>query len=304
MTKQLQYKVYGAMAVAVLFWGFSFVWSKQVLAIYPPITVIYFRLLLSVALLFTIGLLTGKLQKIKLQDYKHFLLIAFFEPFAYFIGENFGLTHVSSTVAAVLISTIPLLSPLATFLFFKEKVSWQNLAGILLSIVGVFLVILKDDLGFKANGAGLSFMFLAVLSAVAYSILVISLAKKYSIFTIISYQNLVGIILFTPIFFIFEFSELKLIGFKKEAVQPIIQLAFFATTIAFMFFTYGIKHLGVTRANTLANAIPVITAILSFYILDEKFSFLNILGITIVVFGLVLSQLKNPKTILRRFRRD
>jgi drug/metabolite transporter (DMT)-like permease len=304
MSKQLQYKVYAAMSVAVLFWGFSFVWSKQVLAIYQPITVIYFRLILSVLLLFTIGLITGKIEKISFKELKSIMLIAFFEPFCYFIGENFGLTHVSSTVASVLVSMIPLVSPLATYFFFKEKVSWQNFAGIVLSIIGVVMVILKDDLGFKADAIGIAFMILAVVSAVAYSIAVIPVAKKHSIYTIISYQNLMGVLFFTPIFFIFDFKGVKAIGFQKEALVPLLQLAFFASTIAFMFFTYGIKHLGVTKANTLANAIPLITAFLSFYLLGERFSILNIIGIFIVVFGLVLSQMKPQRITLRRYRRD
>jgi len=34
--------------------------------------------------------------------------MAFFEPFLYFIGESFGLVYISSTIAAVIVATIPL----------------------------------------------------------------------------------------------------------------------------------------------------------------------------------------------------
>jgi len=134
MGKNRKIKIYTAMFFAVLFWGFSFVWSKQVLAVYKPVTVIYLRLILSVFFLFLFGLLFHKIQKIKKEDRLKIIIIAFFEPFIYFLGENFGLTHVSSTVASVLISTIPLFSLIAAYFFTKERMTGANILGIMLSI--------------------------------------------------------------------------------------------------------------------------------------------------------------------------
>jgi len=297
MNKDNLVKVYVAMFFAILFWGFSFVWSKQVLSFYQPITVIYFRLILSVVFLFSLGLVLNKIQRIKKQDCKKIFVLAFFEPFAYFLGENFGLMHVSSTVAAVLVSTIPLFSPLAAFLFHREKISLLNFGGIILSIVGVFLVILKKDFSFKADTLGLLFMALAVFSAVAYSLIVVKISSSYNVYSIIAWQNVIGVILFTPLFFIFDFNEFKSMSFNWNIWLPLIELAVFASTFAFMLFTYGIRILGVTKANTLANFIPVVTASFSFLVLGEKFSFLNLVGILIVILGLIISQIKSRKMV-------
>ncbi len=297
MNRKNLIKVYAAMFFAIIFWGFSFVWSKQVLAVYEPITVIYFRLILSVIFLFVVGKLFRKLQRIERKHWKSFLFIAFFEPFAYFIGENFGLTHVSSTVASVLVATIPLFSPFAAFLIHKEKISILNFAGIVLSIIGVVMVILKNDLGIKADFWGLLFMMLAVFSAVAYSVAVVNIADRYNVYTIITVQNFIGILLFTPIFFISEYENFIQIPFSWEIWLPLIELAVFASTFAFMLFTYGIRVLGVTKANTLANFIPVITAVYAFWVLGETLSWLNILGIVVVIVGLIISQIKLQKVV-------
>ena len=285
------------MFFAILFWGFSFVWSKQVLEIYKPITVIYIRLILSVLFLFLVGKILNKLEKIDKKDYRMFLFIAFFEPFTYFIGENFGLTHVSSTVAAVIISTIPLFSIVAAYFFTKERIGLGNFFGIVLSIIGVFLVILKDNLQFNASLFGIGFMFLAVLAAVSYSVVVLKIAKKYNVFSIIFYQNLIGIVMFTPIFFLFDLKDFIEIPFSWTTWLPLIKLAVFASTFAFMLFTYGIKHLGVTRANTISNLIPIVTAVFSFFVLNERLSNMNMFGIFIVVVGLILSQIKKKNII-------
>ena len=103
--------------------------------------------------------------------------------------------------------------------------------------------------------------------------------------------------MFTPLFFIFDFKNFISISFSLQAWLPLLELAVFASTIAFMFFTYGIKNLGVTRANTISNLIPIVTAIFSFVVLGESFSLLNIIGIFVVVTGLILSQIKRTKKV-------
>lgn len=291
------------MFFAVVFWGFSFVWTKQVLEIYRPITVIFLRLNLSVFFLFVLGSLFNKIHKIKKEDRFKMVYIAFFEPFMYFLGENFGLTHVSSTIAAVMIATIPLFSIIVAYFVTNERISFGNFLGILLSVVGVFMVILRKNLEFKADIIGIGLMLLAVFSAVGYSVVVISVTKKYNVYSIIAYQNLIGIVLFAPLFFIFDFNNFMSIAFTWKAWLPLLELAIFASTIAFMFFTFGIKNLGVTKANTLSNLIPIVTAFFSFLVLGDRFNFMNILGIFIVVFGLILSQLKrkNKNIILNEY---
>jgi drug/metabolite transporter (DMT)-like permease len=300
MNRKAGVGVYVAMFFAILFWGFSFIWSKQVLKVYSPISVIFIRLVLSVIFIFFFGKIFGKIQKIDKRDYKNMLFVAFFEPFAYFLGENFGLMHVSSTTAAVLIATIPLFSPIASYFVNNEKITFRSFLGILLSIVGVFLVILKPHMHFKADLPGVLLMLLAVFSAVGYSVIVHKVSHKYNVYTIIAYQNLIGVFLFLPLFLIFDFNIFINIKFSWTVWLPLFLLAIFASSFAFMLFTYGIKNLGVNRANTISNFIPIVTAFFSFLIMGEQFFWFNIFGILIVVGGLILSQIKNSDDALAK----
>ncbi len=294
-------QVYVAMFFSVVFWGFSFVWSKQALEFYHPISVIFFRLVLSVAFLFFFGLLFRQLQRVERKDWKKIVIVAFWEPFAYFIGENYGLTHVSSTTAAVIIATIPLFSPVAAYYFHGERISRTNFMGILLSIFGVVLVVLKPNLGFKSDLWGLLFLVWAVFSAVMYSVFVLDLSHKYNVYTIITYQNSFGALMFLPVFLIMDLKDFVSVGFVWQAWLPILLLAIFASSLAFMFFTYGIKYLGITKANIVANLIPIFTAFFSFLVLGERFTWFNILGILLVVVGVILSQKGDSKTVVNEW---
>jgi len=283
---------YTAMFLATLFWGFSFIWSIKLLEFYEPFTIILLRLIVSTTFLLPIGLFFKKLTPLKKEDLKLMVLLALFEPFLYFIGEAYGLKYVSATVSSVLIATIPLFSPIAAWYFFKEKLSPLNLVGVLVSVIGVILVILDNDYQLNASLTGILFLGVAVFSAIGYSVVVIKAAKRYNVFSIIFYQNLLGIILFVPFFLYFDFEKFVAVEITLEILKPLLALAILASSIAFMLFTYGIRELGLVKANTIANIIPVFTAIFSYFFLHEILSYVNIFGILVVLSGLFLSQLK------------
>jgi len=294
--------VYTAIMLAVVFWGFSFIWTKQVLSVYKPITTIVLRLVIASLFLITIGLALRKLQIIKRQHLKNIMLLAFFEPFLYFIGENNALTMVTSTVASVVVSTIPLFSPIAAYWFFKEKFTWMNFVGICISIFGVVLVMMRTDFTFHASVEGVLLLALAVFSAIAYSVVLIKLSVEYNVYSIIAYQNLFGLIYFIPLFLIFDFNNFIQIQPSWTIISYLVQLAVFASTLAFMLFTYSIINLGITRANAFTNLVPVFTALLAFFFFNEDMIWLNIIGIALVISGLFLSQLHDFRTRLRNKR--
>lgn len=288
-------KVYLAVFISTLFWGFSFIWTSEVLNFLEPITTILFRLIISTFLLYFVSSLLKKLQKIDRNDWKTLILLAIFQPFLYFIGENLGLTYASPTVTSVMIATIPLFSPIASYFFLKEKITLMNLIGILISVVGVFLVIIRPDLTIAVSPVGLGLLLLAVFAAIAYSVVVVKLAGKYNVYTLVTYQNAIGVLLFIPVFLGFEREAFLNLSFSWDYAIPLLELSVFASSIAFLLFTYGIQKLGLIRSNTLANMIPVFTAIFAYFFLDERLSFVNTLGIAIVIGGLFLSQIRTSK---------
>ncbi|HNV51697.1 MAG TPA: DMT family transporter, partial [Tenuifilaceae bacterium] len=100
---------------------------------------------------------------------------------------------------------------------------------------------------------------------------------------------------FLPLFLIFEFNHFMSVGVSVKLMIPIIELAVFGSTIAFLLFTYSVKHLGVTSANAFTNAIPVLTAVFAYFLRDEILTPIKMVGIAVVVSGLFLSQVPREK---------
>jgi len=289
--KNTKFLVYAAAILTMLFWGYSFVWYKIAYLFYKPITVVFFRVIISSLLLFIFIKITGRGEKIVKKDYLKLMLLAFCEPFCYFLGEGFGMSYVSSTTGAIIIATIPLFSPLLAHRFLKEKISLPLILGLITSFIGVFLIV-KGDYEGKDSILGIALMFFAVFSAVCYGVLLKKMAHKYSPFTIVKYQSIFSMIYFLPLFLIWDLKHFLAVDHQLKGVLVIIQMAFFASTLAFLLITYVVKNLGLSRTNIFVNLIPVFTAVISFFILKERFPPIKLVGMAIVISGLLISELK------------
>lgn len=281
---------YFPVLLAMIFWSFSFIWYKQVFDDYDPITVIILRLVIAVPLLFLLSIVLKKLQHIARKHLWWFLLLGFFEPFLYFLGECYGVNMISSTLASIVISLIPLIAPIPARLLFREKFSAANYTGLLVSVLGVCMVIMGEESSQSSAVVGVLLMLLAVFSAVCHSVFVRKLSDYYNTFTIVTYQSTFGLLYFIPLFLTVSFTRFMHIHHTFEMLLPVIKLGVFASTFAFLLFVYSIQRLGIARTNVFVNLIPVFTAVLSHIILKEVFGWIRIAGIAVVVGGLVVSQ--------------
>jgi len=263
-----------------------------------PVAIIFFRLVFSIALLSSFLVFTKKLVRIRKKDYKLFFFLALFQPFFYFLGESFGLTYVSATFCSVLISTIPVFAAIAARIIFKEKLGLLNYSGIFLSFLGVVVFVVNKGT-FAYNPQGIALIFLAVFSAVGYNLILSKLVNYYNPVYIVNVQNIIGAALFLPLFMTMEVKHLADIDITIKMLLPVLLLAVFASSGAFIFFSFSVRHLGILKANVFTNCVPVFTAIFAFILLGDKLNVQNLIGMTIVILGLFMSQHKGKSIALK-----
>lgn len=290
-------KYYVYIVLSMLFWGMSFIWSKIALNEFEPITLIFFRLVLSAIVLTLIVRLSRNTEKIAKADRKWFLLLALAEPFFYFLGENFGLQYVSPAVTSAIIATIPLVTPLVAFLFLRERIDKYTITGIFISFAGIIYMLVNRDLSLNASPKGIALLFLAVFSAVAYTFFIRKLANKYKAITILLWQNIIGAIYFLPFFMAFDFAQVLTIRPSTSSVMAIVQLSIFASGLAFWLFIIVVAKLGMVKANIFTNLIPVFTAVFAYFIIGELITLQKVTGIILVITGIVVSQIPAVRTI-------
>lgn len=160
------------------------------------------------------------------------------------------------------------------------------------------MIIFENDFSLQAPLAGLLLLFLAVFSAIGYATVIKKIPSSYNVFNVIMYQNMIGVFYFIPVFLIFDYHRFSLSDVTGSALQAMLMLAVFASTLAFILFTYGVRQVGVIRANIWVNTIPVFTAITAWMVLDEVLTLQKMVGIFVVVGGVMLSQIKRKAKVV------
>lgn len=284
--------VYGLLIISMILWGTSFIWTKKALLYYNTNTIVFFRLLVSAIILIPVLIVTKKFRFPTKKHLPMFLLLALFEPFLYFLGETNSLKFLDPSMTSVLISVIPLFTPFVAYYFLKEKLTFVNLIGIIISISGIVVLVLGKDMSLEVAPVGLALIFLAIAAANGYSVMIKKLPDEYSILNVIFWQNIFGMLYFSPIVLFTSYNDFFVTGFVEEGFWAIVELGFFASTLAFLFYMYGLKYMSITKVNVFTNTIPIFTIIISRFFFDEVIGTKKIIGILIVVFGVVISQLK------------
>ena len=294
--KNKSFIVHLAGIVAMVFWGMSFVWSTQVYQNLNPTATIYLRLVIATIFLTTILFLFRINEKIQRKHLGLFAIAAMFEPFLYFIFEGYGLKNTSPVIGSGIIALIPLVTPIAARVFLKERLTPMNIVGFIISFTGVIIMLLNKDLEFTASPKGILFLCGSVIVAVGYSIALIRLTKLYKPLTITWMQNIIGMIYFIPMVFIMERFEPSNFANIGGYILPLVCLGIFCSAGAYALWAFTFSKLGASKANVYSNLIPVFTAIFSYILAIEDMTAFKIIGIAVVVFGLVLSQLKTKRS--------
>ena len=284
--------IYTVSLFAIILWGISYIWTNQLIALDIPVTYFVFvRILLAGFVLFLLNAASGRIAKIKRKDLPKFLLLAFFEPFIYFICESYGVKETGSpTLSAMIIATIPIFSIGAGMLFFKERVNAVNVAGILLCLGGIVLVVMSKGALGRHFIFAVVLLLIAVLSEVGHASVTKSLSGNYTSQVIVMYQFLIGSVYLLPLFIFKGLDGFSARYLSAEVWYPLICLAVLCSSLAFSLWVSTIKSLGVAKSSIFSALIPVVAAIVAWILGHESLNLRQFIGITISAVGVVLSQ--------------
>lgn len=286
-------KTYMLTILAIVLWGFSFVWTNDILQKDIPVfTFLFIRLALAGTLLFAFAKLTGKLQPIAKKDVKFLILMAFFEPFIYFIGETYGIKATNSAVlSAVIIATIPIVSLFVENILYKVPYTAFKIFGTAITIPGIVMVIMKSgETTSVEHTYGIALLFLAVAGSIGYSSVVKKLSGNYNPLTITTYQFVIGSVFFLPFFLGWGLDGVNGTLLTREILVPLLSLAVLCSCLAFFCWVNAIRDLGMTKTNIFSALIPAVSALGAAMLGQEQITVMSAAGIAVVTAGVIIAQ--------------
>lgn len=277
-----------AILMAVLFWGLSFVSMKQLMnSGIPPFTMIAVRyglVCLAFLVLFSLWIRPSKKTRTD-----HWLLFwsGFVGITAYFIFEAKGIELTTASSASMIIATVPIYSILVDIFYYKNPVKPVQWIGILLSVVGVYLIIKPDQSTIISSKQlwGNLLMLGACFSWVAYSMLSKKLHYHLSSIEISAYQSFYAS---WPFFFLSLTEKSRWVPIVGIHWAHLLFLALLCSVLSYFLYQVALKNLGITIVSAYINLIPVVGVIGSVLILRETVTATQIIGGSVVILALFL----------------
>ncbi|MFD1705542.1 DMT family transporter [Siminovitchia sediminis] len=275
-----------------LFWGGAFAAAKHVVTEIPAVTAAALRFGLAGIILWIIAWARGFWNpKLVRDQWLGLLLMSLTGIFGYNVFFFKGLEHTSAMNGSLIVAATPVFVTLGAVLFLKEPWSGRLGAGLLLSLTGVFLVIIKGSpqilLTLSFNKGDLLFIG-GLICWVAHGLIGKVVLAKCPPFLTTTVTTMAG----SFFLIILSFNEDGWSAVPGMSVQSWLEMWFMilcASVIAFLLWNKGIQKAGASKSSLYMNLVPMNAALISFFLYGEPVTWQQIAGMLMVIFGVFLA---------------
>jgi drug/metabolite transporter (DMT)-like permease len=202
-----------------------------------------------------------------------------------------GVKYTSPVYFSLILSLTPVFVLLMSAIFLNEMIRGLKIIGLVLSITGESLIILRGR-SIQQGQNDLLGMIYAAMAALSYGIFLMltrNISLRYAPVTVVKWMFLFSSIALLPFGFR-SFAGQKIFNTPAE-IAPISELAFaliFSTIIAFFLMAVGLKIIKASTASIYMNLQPVVASIVGIMAGQDYFSWDKPVAAFLVISGVVL----------------
>lgn len=278
-------------------YGLSYLFTKQATECSSAFALLGWRFFVA-ALAMSLCILFGLVPiDLKSKPLRPLLLVALCNPCVYFIAETVGIGQTTASESGVFLACIPVASLIASTLLLKEKPARMQIAGILVTLLGVFFTVFAVRASSSLSMTGYAFLLVSVLSYALYSVFV-SKAASYTGAELTYAMLLTGAALFVPL----AVAEAGLRGELATLIRlPFQEPAFLCTVLyqgigcsvfAFFLSNVAIAKIGVNRTSSFIGIATVVSILSGTLLLHEAFTRGQFIGAAVIVAGVYIANHK------------
>lgn len=286
----------GALTVGMGIVGTSVTANKFLVGHIPIMLASGIRFLIAAHLLLLIvHLVENGLPRIPLRMHLVLAAQALFGVVAFNVLILIGLDMTTATISGIITAATPAIIAVMSFAL-GDRLSRSSWAGVALAIAGVVLVNLlaspPEDAARRPLLGGL-LVFLAVVGEAAYTVLGRYAARSISPFATATYICIYGAAMFLP-FAVRDLQRFEPAGVPTSTWIAILYLAVIVTVVAFVLWFKGLAVIPASVAGAFTGMIPVTAVISAALLLHERVGLPHVVGITCVLFGILLVAKARP----------
>ncbi len=201
-----------------------------------------------------------------------------------------GLQSTTALNSMLIQSALPALVLVAGALVMGDRTSLRQVAGVLISLIGVLAIIARGDpamlWGLQLN-IGDAIIGGAVLLWALYSVLLRRRPAVHPL-SFLAASIVVGIVVIVPVY-AHELWSGRLIVPAMGSALAIAYVSIFPSFLAYLFFNRGVELIGSAATGQYMNVMPLMGAGLAMLFLGEVLHLFHIAGLALIVSGIVVA---------------
>lgn len=294
---------YLLLTLAACFWGGNYVVGHLLVTLVDPILLSSARWIFTAVLLVALYHRQIRGQWNSMQRSFHIItFLALFGQVLFPLTLYIGLQYTSSLNAAIYLSTTPALVLLINKTIFKEKITAQNIAGVIISSFGVVWLVMQGDLWhldtLKHLNRGDLWTMGSAASWAVYCAFLRLKPREVGGNAFVAISATIGAVVLLPILI---FSMAKngippLAEFSHSGlVVGLLYLIIFPSWLSYLLWNKGIQAIGATRGEVFSHFIPLSGGLFSVMFISEPLHLYHLVSALLIICGIALCSGKSAK---------
>lgn len=273
-----------------ILWGGAFFLIEVGLRSYPPITLVFMRLVLAVPPMWIAMRLMGECLPTEPRIWSLLAIVGALNCALPFILFFWGQQYLDSGYASILNATTPLWGVItAHFLTSDEKATPARIIGLLIGMAGIVVMVGPEAM--KGLSNNLLAQIACIISTIFYSFAAIYGRRlsqtELTPMAVATGQTMMAALMMVPVVAVMD-QPWTMAAPRLDSTLAGVTLAIFSTALAYTLYFRLIDRSGASNAQLVAFLMPILAVILGIAFLGESLSGGQIAGAGLIAVGLAI----------------
>jgi drug/metabolite transporter (DMT)-like permease len=286
-------RFYFLITLLVLLWCGNFIALKLCLQVMPALGVSAFRVTSAAVILVVVYVYSRRqrsFRPLRRADYGFFFKLALTGLVINQTLFVLGLSYTTVAHSALIVTFGPLFTLIFAWLRRQELLTSRKIMGMLLSVGGIVLLNFNKDFTLQTqNLLGDFFTLMGSMAFAYFTVLSKNAASTYGPVPSTCFTYFAGACMFLPVGLPF-ICRVDWFRLTWGSYLAFFYVAALSSVVAQLIFYYALRRMSASRLAALTYLQPIVTTISSVTLLSERLSINFIIGGSIVLSGIVLTQ--------------
>lgn len=280
---------YALPMIAVLIWSLNITVTRYVAEFISPISISFYRWLIAFVLMSPFVLLSVWKYRTEIRQHAWQFAVLGACGMVFYQGLAYSAAHyTTATNMGIINAFTPIFTIFISIFILKEMPTRYAVIGGILSFLGLLYVMSQGNLQSLMHLAGHWGDLLMILAVFLYAFYGVFLKKwqiKIPLLTSLYVQIAFALLFHLPFVFV-----LGLDAINSQNVGSVLYAGVFPSIVAPLVWMMAVQYIGPNRTSIFMNVMPIGTALIAYFWLNEAWTIYHTVGGVIILLGIALAQ--------------